>query len=447
VIALVKSSVVSPARRVAFEILLRVEDGAFSSILLNSKTQELSNADRGLVHELVMGTLRRQLWLDRLADHYSERKSTALDPAIRVILRLGLYQLRFLSRIPDSAAVNESVNLVKHAKLRSATGLVNAVLRRATRERDVDPAAQINDPVERLAVSVSHPRWLIERWSAAFGQTEAEKFAAANNEPAPTAFRVVLNLAKEAEILEQLKEAGAVVEKSKVAEHAWRITGATDAIASLARAGKIYVQDEASQLVGEIVAADPGKMVLDLCAAPGSKATQIADRSTDSTVVAGDLYQHRLTTLVSSASLQGLTNLHTVTLNALQELPLRENCFDCVLVDAPCSGTGTLRRNPEIRWRISPADIDELSVRQRQILQNAAKVVKPGGRLIYSTCSVEREENEAVRLSFLENNKSFEPANLRVNGELANADSTVRTWPHRHGTDGFFMAAFRRAGN
>ena len=443
-IALVKSSSVSPARRVAFEILLRVEDGAFSSVLLNSKTQELSSADRGLVQELVMGTLRRQLWLDRLTDLYSKRKSTDLDPAIRVILRLGLYQLRFLTRIPDSAAVNESVNLVKHARLRSASGLVNAVLRRAAREREIDPAAHIDDPIERMSIVFSHPRWLIERWTEALGRTEAEKFAEANNEPAPTAFRVVVNQANEPDVLAQLKEAGADILKSQIAEHAWRISGAMDVLASLANAGKVYIQDEASQLVGETIATGTDRTILDLCAAPGSKATQIADLRPDSAVIAGDLYEHRLKTLVSSARVQGLPNLYAVTLNALQALPLPESSFDCVMVDAPCSGTGTLRRNPEIRWRISPADIDELAVRQRRILQNAAKVVKPGGRLVYSTCSVEREENEVVRRSFLENNKSFEPANLVVSGALANSDGTVRTWPHREGTDGFYIAAFRR---
>jgi 16S rRNA (cytosine967-C5)-methyltransferase len=445
VTALAKSSSVSPARRAAFEILLRVDDGAFASVLLNSKTQQLSSVDRGLVHELVMGVLRRQLWLDRLIDYYSQRDSADFDPAIRVILRLGLCQLRFLSRIPESAAVNESVNLVKHARLRSASGLVNAVLRRATREREIDPVENIQDSVERISITTSHPKWLIQRWIEAFGAGEAEQFASANNEPAPVAFRVVQHKIAEAEILEQLTTAGAVLERSQISQKAWRVRGATEMISSLAAEGKIYIQDEASQLVGEIVGAfGDGGRILDVCAAPGSKTTQMAELAVNSTIIAGDLYEHRLRTLISSARLQQLNNIHALAVDALEHLPLSEETFEVVLVDAPCSGTGTLRRNPEIRYRISPADIEELSQRQRQILQNAARMVKPGGALVYSTCSVEPEENEAVRQLFLENNRAFDPIELPVPPVLRTSDGMVRTWPQRDGTDGFFVAAFRK---
>jgi len=443
VIDLAKSSPISPARLAAFEILLRVEEGAYASILLNSKEEALDALDRGLTHELVMGVLRWQLWLDRLIEYYSARKASDLDLAIRVILLLGLYQLRFLSRIPDSAAVNESVNLAKFARLRSAVPFVNAVLRRATREPEIDPSNGIEDPIERIAVNTSHPAWLIERWSKAFGPEETEKFARANNEPAPVAFRVVTTRADEAAVLEQLRQAGAVLARSKIANGAWRITGAGSLLSQLVNRGEIYIQDEASQLVAQVLGAEPGHRVLDLCAAPGSKATQIADRALDSaSLFAGDLHEHRLRTVVSSAKLQGLRNIQTVTLNALQPLPFLEGSFDRVLVDAPCSGTGTLRRNPEIRWRISPPDIDDLSTRQKQLLQNAARTVKPGGRLVYSTCSVETDENEDVRLAFLENNELFRPVNLEVEPSMTTSSGAVRTWPQKHGTDGFFIAVF-----
>jgi len=445
VIDLAKSSSISPARLAAFEILLRVEEGAYASILLNSKEEELGTLDRGLTHELVMGVLRWQLWLDRLIEYYSGRKVTDLDLAIRVVLRLGLYQLRFLGRIPDSAAVNESVNLAKFARLRSAVPFVNAVLRRATREPDVDPANEIEDPIEKIAVNTSHPAWLIERWSKAFGGEEAERFAQANNEPAPVAFRVVNSRADEVAILEQLSQAGGVLTASKIAIGAWRIDGAGSLLSQLVNRGEVYVQDEASQLVAQVLGAEPGHRVLDLCAAPGSKTTLIADRALDSaSVFAGDFYEHRLRTLVSSSELQGLRNIQTVNLNGLQPLPFAERSFDRVLVDAPCSGTGTLRRNPEIRWRISPADIDDLSVRQKQLLENAAHAVKPGGRLVYSTCSVETDENEEVRQAFLENNELFRPANLEVDPSLATSSGAARTWPQKHGTDGFFIAVFYR---
>jgi len=192
----VKSNSVSPARLTAFEILRRVGEGAYASVLLASREDELSPPDRALCHELVMGVLRRQLWLDRLLEHYANRKS-GLDESVRIILRIGLYQLRFLSRVPASAAVNESVNLVHFARLRSAGSFVNAVLRRATREPEIDPTSNIQDPLEHVSVATSHPQWLIERWTKAFGNAEAEALAHANNDAAPVAFRVVKSRAQE----------------------------------------------------------------------------------------------------------------------------------------------------------------------------------------------------------------------------------------------------------
>ena len=442
-----KSNSVSPARLTAFEILRRVGEGAYASVLLASREDELSPLDRALCHELVMGVLRRQLWLDRLIEHYANRKVAGLDESVRIILRIGLYQLRFLSRVPASAAVNESVNLVHFARLRSAGSFVNAVLRRATREPEIDPTNNIRDPLEQVSVATSHPQWLIERWIKVFGSAEAEALAHANNEAAPIAFRVVKSRAQEADVCETLRAAGAQLTPSRVAPGAWRINGAGSLFAELITAGKVYVQDEASQLVALQLDAKPGQRVLDLCAAPGSKTTQIAGLSLDSAViVAADLHEHRLRTLVSLAEMQGLGGIRCVALDGLQLLPLLEGTFDRILVDAPCSGTGTLRRKPEIRWRISPADIEDLARRQKQLLFNAARVVRPGGRLIYSTCSVEPDENEDVVQAFLENNETFRLIELVLNDKLKTSLGKARTWPQREGTDGFFISAFERKG-
>jgi 16S rRNA (cytosine967-C5)-methyltransferase len=424
---------------------MRVAEGAYASVLLASREGELQPLDRALCHELVMGVLRRQLWLDRLSEYYANRKVAELDVAVVVALRLGLYQLRFLSRVPASAAVNESVNLVHSARLRSAGGLVNAVLRRATREPEVDPTANIGDPIQRISVTTSHPQWLIERWTKAFGAEETEAFARANNEPAPIVFRVVRNRAIEADVCGRLRQAGAELVPSKIAPAAWRVTGAGKLLSELMSAGQIYLQDEASQLVARLLDARAGERVLDLCAAPGSKTTHIADLTNDSAlIVAADIHNHRLSTVVSSAQLHGLTSIQCVEIDGLRTLPFVESSFDRVLVDAPCSGTGTLRRNPEIRWRISPADIQDLSGRQEQLLFNAARAVRPGGRLIYSTCSVEPDENEAVVQAFLENNQNFEQISLPMNSTLITPSGPARTWPHRDGTDGFFICAFER---
>ncbi|HEY0727526.1 MAG TPA: 16S rRNA (cytosine(967)-C(5))-methyltransferase RsmB [Pyrinomonadaceae bacterium] len=429
---------ISPARRAAFDILREVEAGAFSSILLANEEPKLKAVDRALTHELVLGVLRWQLWLDKLIEHFTKRGVESLDLAVRLALRIGLYQLRFLERIPASAAVNESVNLVRSAKVSSAAAFVNAVLRRAIREADYDPASGVTDPIEKLAVETSHPAWLIERWTNAFGVEETESFARANNLVPPTAFRVVGG--DFSEILDRLRSAGGLVEPSKVAENAWRTSNALSLIRELAVEGKIYLQDEASQLVAQTVDLQPGERALDLCAAPGGKTTLMAARVGDDVatrnsalIVASDLSERRLQTVVRTSALHNLRQIKFLRADAAQSLPFENSVFDRILIDAPCSGTGTLRRNPEIRWRISEADIAELAAQQKLFLNNAARVLKPGGQLVYSTCSVERDENESVIDAFQQHHKEF------------TLQKTRRTWPHREGTDGFFMASFQLA--
>jgi len=320
---------------------------------------------------------------------------------------------------------------------------VNAVLRRAVRGPDFDPVSEVDGDVARLSILTSHPAWLIERWIKNFGLVEAEAFTRTNNQAAPVAFRI--NRKTETQILNRLRETGAELVASEVVAGAWRITGAAGALGELAKTGDIYIQDEASQLAAAAVDAQPGERVLDLCAAPGSKTTWIADRSGDRVlIVAGDLHEHRVRTVISSAKTQMLQCIRAITLDGLKSLPFPDATFDRVLLDAPCSGTGTLRRNPEIRYRISPADLADLAGRQKQLLFNAARVVRPGGQLIYSTCSVEPEENEAVVQQFLENTDSFAVDELQLNSRFLTASGAARTWPQRDGTDGFFICGFTR---
>ena len=424
-----KNKEISPARLAAFRILQQVENGAFSSVLLAAEEPGLKPADRALCHELVLGVLRRQLFLDRVIEHYSKRRIDNLDLPVRLALRLGLYQLRFLTRIPASAAVNESVSLVRVARLSSATAFVNAVLRRAIKEADYDPAAEVSDPLERMAVQTSHPVWLIERWANAFGIEEAEAFAQANNTVPPTAFRVVKTRVDETEVLSKLRAAGAAVKPSQMAEGAWRVSGATPVVRELSAAGQIYLQDEASQLVAEVLDVKRDERVLDMCAAPGGKTTLMADRAGDNAmIVAADRSATRMATVIATSNLHQLKSINPMLSDAIEKPPFEREVFDKVLLDAPCSGTGTLRRNPEIRWRLSEDDIRDLASQQKHMLINAAEVVKPGGRLVYSTCSVEREENEEVIRDFLAHHDRF------------HCLDTVRTWPHRDRCDGFFIA-------
>ncbi len=442
---------VSPARRMAFAILRRVnEEGAFASPLLVNLTSELRDQDRGLCYELVLGVLRRRLWLDQLTEYYAGRTAATIDAPVLEALRLGLYQLRFLSRVPASAAVNESVNLAHAVRLHSAGNFINAVLRRATREPNYDPAANLADETQRLAVETSHPAWLIEHWTNSFGADETAAFARANNRTPPVAFRFNEWRVGADEVIAGLNEAGIAVEPSPVAPGAWRIVNGTGGahLRQLVEAGAIYLQDEASQLVAHVVEAQAGERVLDVCAAPGSKATHMAGLAgAGALIVGGDLHAHRLRTLEASGRRQGLANIRTLMYDAEVSLPFTEATFDRVLVDAPCTGTGTLRHNPEIRWRLAPADFSTLADRQLRILSQSARLVRPGaGRLVYSTCSVEREENEAVVASFLAKHPEFKPETLpHVAARLLTPTGAWRTWPQRDDADGFFVAAFRRA--
>lgn len=425
---MVKSKEISPARLAAFRILQQVETGAFSSVLLAAEEPHLKPADKALCHELVLGVLRWQLFLDAIVKHFSKRRVESLDPAVRIALRLGLYQLRFLTRIPSSAAVNESVNLVRAARLSSATAFVNAVLRRAVREGDYDPAANVSDPLERIAVQTSHPLWLIERWAGTFGVEETAALACANNTMPPVTFRVVRTRADEAEVLAKLNEAGATVEASHIVDGAWRVSGATPVVRELATAGAIYLQDEASQLVAHAMDGKPRERVLDLCAAPGGKTTLMADRTGDEAfIVAADKSAKRMATVVATMRSHELKSITPVILDATEPLPFARESFDRVLVDAPCSGTGTLRANPEIRWRLAPSDFVKFAEQQKRIVSRAVEVLKPRGRLVYSTCSVELEENEEM----------IKDLNLKLLRKL-------RTWPQREGADGFFMAVFEK---
>lgn len=449
---------VAPARRSAFEILRRVEtESAYASVLLAALDAQMREDDRALCHELVLGVLRRKLWLDKTVEHFGERKIGKLDLAVRLALEVGLYQLRFLTRVPASAAVNESVNFVRASRVKSAAGFVNAVLRRATREPDYDPVAAIVDPIQKLSIETSHPSWLIERWVQAFEFDEAAAFARANNQAAPTAVRLTAKASRDngaaERVVQNLRDAGAEVIASQIAPDSWRVIGASNVVRELADDGLIYLQDEASQLLAHLINVEPNQRILDLTAAPGSKATHIAALAPSAAIVAGELHRHRVETMRRLAVKQG-ARINVLVHDATKPLPFTNESFDRVLLDAPCSGTGTLRRNPEIRYRLGPDDISELAEQQKQMLACAAAVVRPGGRLVYSTCSVEPEENEQVIDNFAANNPSFKRIDLSTTSSSFTPHPSalpshpsfehLRLWPHRQGSDGFFIGAYER---
>jgi 16S rRNA (cytosine967-C5)-methyltransferase len=426
--------VASPARRLAHRVLLDMERTreTLGDRLARADVEALPARERGLLHELVLGTLRRRGGVDHALAPLCNRPLADLDPEARAALRLGAYQLLHL-RVPAHAAVSESVDLARSAA-RGAAGLVNAVLRRLAREGAPPVADRAADPLGWLASEGSLPRWLAERWLTRLGREAAVRRAEALLSPPATAFRLNPRVA---DALARVEAAG-VAPRPLPVPGAWEATAET--LTPLARDGVVYVQDLGSQLVCHAAAARG--LILDACAAPGGKSTLLADLSPDGVVVAAEASPRRLRSLARLARRWGSPNLRLVGADARRP-PFRGG-LDAVLLDAPCSGLGTLARRPDLRWRSSLTELGRQSERQRELLKRLAEVVRPGGRLVYSVCSLEPEECEEVVVPFLESHPGFDP--LPPPPGLASfADgSFLRTLPERDRSDGFFIAALRR---
>jgi 16S rRNA (cytosine967-C5)-methyltransferase len=446
---------VSPARAVAFEILLRVdrEESYAAELLHSAQLAKLSSRDHGLATELVMGVLRWQSLLDRRLAAASSQKLDRLDGEVLAALRLGVYQLLFLSRVPARAAIFESVELVKAARKRSAASFVNAVLRKIAGAGAEDIFAEIGKSVDSitLARNAAHPQWLVARWTEHYG-LEATRQICAHDQTVPgTAIHI-----HDDESNAELAGAGVELSQGQLLSAARRVLSG-DVTATLAyQEGRVSIQDEASQLVALL--AGRGETIvdcaiLDCCAAPGSKTALLARRNPRAKVFATELHPHRARLL---QNLSRLPNVHVVAADA-RHLPF-SRAFDRILADVPCSGTGTLARNPEIKWRLKAEDLHDLQSRQVAILKSALAQLAIGGRLVYSTCSLEHEENEAVVEAALDSTAGFnvvdfkgELEQLRQSGEMCWQDIAsllagpyLRTIPGVHPCDGFFAAMIER---
>jgi 16S rRNA (cytosine967-C5)-methyltransferase len=495
---------VSASRKIAFDVLLRVEsESAYASELLHSAlTPEVKPADAALATELTLGVLRWRRLLDFLLDRQLKKPVARLDLPVALALRMGLYQIRFLKKVPARAAVNESVELVKRARKSSAGSLVNAVLRRVATEAAV-PIEKLLPPdlplAERLGILHSHPAWFIERWLTRFGEFETIALLEANNRAPRLAF-ALHDAQQRSEVFGELESGGLRIESGHLLNNAFAATGGGLARTKAFRDGQISIQDEASQTIPLLLGVRPGDRVLDLCAAPGGKTVILARAAgPNGLVIAAELHEHRLRAMrvqlarlriataaraderfASAASDSGEprrhnSSIHLVALDATQPLPFAIQ-FDRILVDAPCSGTGTLARHPEIRWRLRPEQLAEFHALQAKLLRAALAQLTPGGRLVYSTCSLELEENESVIAAISgEKNDSGETlqkaaddasehsASIRlvdaaesaqilaphlVPGvlptELFDTHGFFRTSPAKHATDGFFAAVLKK---
>jgi 16S rRNA (cytosine967-C5)-methyltransferase len=462
----------SPARVAAFEILLRVEkQQAYAAELLHSeRLTALSTADRSLCTELVMGVLRWRLLLDQHIARFSFTPFRKLDLEVLSALRLGAYQIEFLERVPARAAINESVELVKHARKHSAAPLANAVLRklpqtsaeeRARRHRGdawLDSRGKEEFAAAALAHDLAHPQWLVERWMERYGPARAAAICACDQQVPATTVRLRPAAAspqtaggKGGALEEELRQAGLQLVPGQLMATARRVTAGDPTHTGAYLQGRVAIQDEASQLIAALVGT--GQRILDCCAAPGGKTSALADRNPGGEILALELHEHRARVLHRMA---GAANVRVIAADA-RIMPVA-GAFDRILTDVPCSGTGTLARNPEIKWRLKPEDIADLRKRQVAILRAASSRLAPGGRLVYASCSLEPEENESVieevlssganpvaGLRLLEGRAELE--RLRDAGELVWPDIEsllhgpfLRTLPGVHPCDGFFAA-------
>ncbi len=444
---------VSPARAAAFDILLRVETrGSYASELLHSEVcAPLSAADQALATEIVMGVLRWRSVLDRLIGAVAAQKLERLDPEVRTALRLGAYQLGWLDRVPAHAAIHESVELVKQARKRSAVPFANAVLRKLDRSsfaESLQPALiGIAADANAIAQATAHPEWLVAAWCAQFGAGTAQRICDYDQSIPQTALRL-----RRPEVEAELGAEGISLARGQLLASARRVASGDVTRTRAFTEGWVAIQDEASQLVAALL--ERGNRILDCCAAPGGKTAAIAERNPEATVIAVEVHAHRAELLRKRVRAPNVQVVHSDLLS----FPLGQP-FDCVLVDVPCSGTGTLARHPEIKWRLKSEDLSGLQARQIAILRAAMRHLGRDGRLIYSTCSLQREEDEQVVEAALAAERGFRLGSieqrleaLRANGELAAQDyrsllsgAYLRTLPGVHPCDGFFAAVIERA--
>jgi 16S rRNA (cytosine967-C5)-methyltransferase len=445
------------ARQLAFDVLERVAAGSYADHSLDAafrRSRDLDPRDRALATELVYGVLRQQNRLDFALAGLSKTPLNKLEVRVLLLLRLGAYQVLELDRIPAPIAVHETVALCRRIKLSRATGLVNAILRRLTREAgQITWPDFVSDPVGSLTWTESLPPWLARRWHAELGE-EALLLARALRQPAPFTLRVNTLKTSREDYLTQLAAAGHLAERTRFSAEGVLMRKRGPAGLPGDAEGLYQVQDEASMLIAHLLAPRPGEKLLDACAAPGGKTTHLAALARNrADILAVDLHPNRLHFIEGGARRLGCLGIRPRAWD--MTLPpdfLDPASLDGVLVDAPCSGLGVLRRNPEARWRLQEKDIAELADRQQKILKQAGRLVRKGGRLVYSVCTLSTEETDRVVASFLAENPDFRRVSLLCLlpencSELLDSDGSLRTWPQRQGMDGFFAVRLERDGS
>ncbi len=417
-------------------------------------TPEMPQRDKAFLQALLFGVLRSKNRIDWVIRHFSRTPFKKIDPGIKNILRLGVYQILYMDRVPDSAAVNTCVEMAKAVAAPWTVKFVNGVLRNVTRNPNVVPFPELSkDPVLAMSVRKSLPRWLVKRWLTRFGVEDCARLCAAVNIIPPLSLRTNTLQTTRAALVQSLADVAKGLEKTRHSPEGIHIYGLQAGLQTIPAfiEGHFQIQDEAAQLVAHLLAPRPGQRVLDACAGLGGKTGHIAQLMQNTgEIIALDNVGKKLTSLALEMRRLRITNVRSARHDLdSAPTPSRYGTFDRILLDAPCSGLGVVRRNPDTRWNRNEKDLGLYAARQRRYLANLAGLVKPGGLLVYAVCSTEPEENEGVTRHFLEHNPAF--VKIKIKSEAHNnlaavtgSDDCIRTFPHKHNMDGFFATGFKR---
>jgi 16S rRNA (cytosine967-C5)-methyltransferase len=436
-------------RGTAVKILNRVErtDSYLDKLLdVELKLKELSDLDKSLLAEIVHGVMRWQGRLDWVLNGFTHGNFSKSEVNVRNALRVALYQILFLTQVPHYAAVNEAVEFIKRIRGERFSGFVNAVLRNIIRTLDgIHYPNPEEDLSQYLAVYYSHPVWMVKRWLARFGKEELEKMLIANNEMPGLTLRINKLKISSPEFLALLEKQNVQFQGSTFIDHFLKVKSLSGiSQMNIFQQGYFTVQDESAALPVLLLDPHPGERVIDMCAAPGGKTTFIAEMmNNQGEILAVDKYETKLNMIKLSCDRLGILNVQLLATDASS---LETSLADKVLVDAPCTGLGTLRKKPDIKWKREPEDLKRMVKQQSTLLENAARLVKPGGVIVYSTCTTEPEENSEVIKKFIETHPdySIEPASNFVNKSVVSVEGFIETFPHKHHIDGSFAARLRK---
>ena len=437
------------ARDTALEVLMQISsanawsDGSLKRTIAKNG---LDSRDAALAARLSYGVVQNRMLLDYYIGCYCKQRPHHLETVVLNILRLGAYQLLFLDKVPVHSAVNEAVESVKRHGRPKAAGLINAVLRKLAAGRDELPPLPSDSTLSRLSVAYSHPKWLVQRILDTVGEAETEAFLRCNNEIPPVSAQTNLLKTTPDELKRELLEAGVTVE-----DHPWLtgcfLLGGTGDLESLPafREGRFLVQDAAARLAVLAAHPEPRDRVMDVCAAPGGKSFALAiDMEDEGDILSCDVHPHKLKLLENGAGRLGLRSIRTALADGREAHAAWQGQADLVIADVPCSGLGIIRKKPDIRYK-DPKELSDLPDVQRSILENVASYVRPGGAMIYSTCTVLRAENEAVTDEFLAHHTDFVRESFTLPGPIGKvAAGQITLWPQRHGTDGFYICRMRK---